>query len=137
VIDLPDEEMRELLAHARVIAVVGHSDNIMRTSYQIGFMLRQAGFVVYPVNPNIEKIDGHRCYPNLAAVPEKIDIVDVFRRAEFLDGVVDEAIAVGAKAVWGQFGVIDEAAGEKARAAGLKVVMDRCIKIEYYRLLGQ
>ena len=124
-----------MLQNAKVIAVMGHSDNPMRTSYQIAAMLRNVGYKVYPVNPNVESIDGEKCYPNLMEVPEPIDIVDVFRRAEYLPEVVDQAIAVTAKAVWGQFGVVDEQAAQVAEAAGLQVVMDRCIKVEYFRLM--
>lgn len=130
------DDLREILRTARVIAVVGHSDRPERTSYQIAQMLRREGYVVYPVNPMVSRIDGRTCFPNLASLPEPADIVDVFRRSEFLDGVVEDAIAAGAKVVWGQLGVFDEAAAQKAEAAGLKMVMDRCIKIEYYRLLG-
>jgi predicted CoA-binding protein len=130
------EDLREILRSARVIAVVGHSDKPERTSYQIAQMLRRAGYVVYPVNPTVSHIDDQTCYPDLASVPEPIDIVNVFRRSEFLEGVAEEAIAVGAKAVWAQLGVIDEAAARRAEAAGLKMVMDRCIKVEYYRLMA-
>lgn len=129
-------DLLEILTTSRVIAVVGHSPDPNRTSYQIGSMLRREKFVVYPVNPTVTHIDSRTCYPSLAAVPEPIDIVNVFRRSEFLEGVVDEAIAVGAKTVWAQLGVMEEAAARKADAAGLKIVMNRCIKIEYYRLLG-
>lgn len=130
------DDLREILRSARVIAVVGHSDKPERPSYQIAAMLRREGYRVYPVNPTVTDIGGQPCYPNLAAVPEPIDIVDVFRRSEYLEGVVDEAIAVGAKVVWAQLGVADEEAARKGEAAGLKVVMDRCIKVEYHRLLG-
>ena len=130
------DDLREILRTARVIAVVGHSDKPERTSYQIAQMLRREGYVVYPVNPTVSHIDEWTCYPDLASLPEPPDIVDVFRRSEYLDSVVEEAIAAGAKVVWGQLGVFDEAAAQRAEAAGLKMVMDRCIKIEYYRLLG-
>lgn len=133
-----DHDLRRMLTEARVIAVVGHSDNPMRASYQIGQYLRKAGYTVYPVNPALNEIDGQKVYPALAAVPEQIDIVDVFRRAEFLVGVVDEAIAVGARAVWGQLEVSDEAAAQKAADAGMQIVMDLCIKVEHQRLqIGQ
>lgn len=129
-----DSALKELLTNARVIAVVGHSDNPDRTSYQIAQYLRRVGYTVYPVNPAVETIDGQPSYPNLAAVPEPIDIVDVFRRSEFLPGVVDDAIAAGAKSVWAQLGVYDEAAAETAHAAGLTMVMDSCIKVDHARL---
>ncbi|TAK13203.1 MAG: CoA-binding protein [Anaerolineae bacterium] len=130
----PDSALKDLLTNARVIAVVGHSDNPDRTSYQIAQYLRAAGYTVYPVNPAVETIDGQPSYPSLAAVPEPIDIVDVFRRSEFLSGVVEEAIAAGAKSVWAQLGVADEVAAETARRAGLTMVMDSCIKVDHMRL---
>lgn len=129
-----DTAIRDLLMRSRVVAVVGHSDNPERTSYQIARFLRDVGYKVYPVNPELREIDGEACYATLADVPEKIDIVNVFRRSVFLPGVVDDAISVGAKSVWAQLGVYDEEAGQKAAEAGLDVVMDSCIKVEYLRL---
>ena len=128
-------QIHDMLKSAKVIAVMGHSDNPMRTSYQIAAMLRNVGYKVYPVNPNVESIDGQKCYPTLMEVPEPIDIVDVFRRAEYLPEVVDQAIAVEARAVWGQLGVVHDLAARVAEAAGIQVVMDKCIKVEYYRLM--
>lgn len=134
-----DEQMRTILSEAHHIAVVGHSDNPDRTSYQIAKYLQQAGYEVYPINPSVSSINGKVCYPNLAALKEatgiEVDIVDVFRRSEYLDAIVEEAIATGAKSVWAQLGVEDEAAAARAEAAGLPLVMDRCIKVEHYRLL--
>lgn len=131
-----DQAMRELLATARVIAVVGHSDKPQRTSYNIARYLRYAGYTVYPVNPTVDDIDGQPSYASLEDVPEAIDIVNVFRRSEHLAGVVDDAIAVGAKAVWSQLGVIDEQAMQRALDARLAMAMNRCIKVEHRRLLG-
>ena len=128
-------EIKKLLEESRVIAVVGHSDKAYRTSYSIAQYLRAAGYKVYAVNPTIDSVNGEPAYPDLAAVPEPIDIVDVFRRSEYLDKVVDEAIAVKAKAVWAQLGVIDDAAAKKAEAAGLKMVMDRCLKVDHAALI--
>ena len=130
-----DQAMRDMLAKARVIAVVGHSNRPYRTSYQIAQYLRHAGYTVYPVNPTVTEIDGQPSYPTLADVPESIDIVNVFRRSEHLAEVIDEAIAVGAKAIWAQLGVVDEAARQKAIDAGLDVAMDACIKVEHRRLM--
>ncbi len=127
-------DLRRLLTEAQVIAVVGHSDNPERTSYRIAHYLREAGYTVYPVNPAVDTIDGERSYASLAEVPEPIDIVDVFRRAEHLPGIVQEAIAVGAKAVWGQLGVAHPDALRLADEAGLALVMDRCIKTEHLRV---
>ncbi|RMG79488.1 MAG: CoA-binding protein [Chloroflexi bacterium] len=127
--------MRQLLQSARTIAVVGHSDKPHRTSYQIAQYLRRQGYQVYPVNPTVQTIDGETAYPSVQAIPEQVDIVNVFRRSEFLMDVVEDAIAAGARAVWTQLGVVDEAAALKATEAGLTVVMNRCIKVEHMRLL--
>jgi len=129
-------ELHDLLKRSKVIAVVGHSDKPHRTSYRIGQYLRDAGYKVYPVNPIVPDIDGEPSYPNLAAVPEPIDIVDVFRRSEYLPEIVDEAIAAGAKVIWTQLGVVDEGAALRAEEAGLDVVMDRCIMVDHRQLLG-
>lgn len=130
-----DAAVHDLLKSAKVIAVVGHSDKPHRTSYQIAQFLRGVGYKVYPVNPEVSQIDGQPCYASLADIPEPIDIVDVFRRSEFLPGVVDDAIAAGAKSVWGQLGVEHSKAIAKAEAANIPLVMDACIKVEYLRLL--
>lgn len=126
--------MQAMLQNARTIAVVGHSDNPSRTSYQIAQFLRQVGYKVYAVNPTVSQIDGEPSYASLADIPEAIDIVNVFRRAEHLPQVVEDAIAVGAKSVWGQLGVTHADALQKAQAADLPIIMDACIKVEYRRL---
>lgn len=130
-----DDALRQLLAGARVIAVVGHSNRPSTASYQIARFLRQAGYSVYPVNPTISEIDGQPCYGSLAEVPERIDIVNVFRRPEHLPGVVDEAVAAGAGAVWAQSGISSAEAEARAQAAGMPLVMDRCIKVAYNQLI--
>jgi uncharacterized protein len=117
----------ELLRAAKVIAVVGLSSDEMRPSYGVAAYMQRVGYRIIPVNPNETEVLGERAYARLEDVPEKIDIVDIFRRSVFVRGVVDSAIRVGAKAVWMQEGVIDESAAEIARAAGLDVIMDRCI----------
>ncbi len=132
-IQYDDAAQRAFLANTTVIAVVGYSDDPSRTSYQIGGFLRDVGYRVYAVNPTVREIDGQPAYASLADVPEPIDIVNVFRRSEFLSGVVDEAIAVGAKVVWAQLGVYDPAAAEKGEAAGVAVLMNNCIKVSYLR----
>ena len=129
-----DAAMREVLAGAQVIAVVGHSDNPARTSYQIARYLRRAGYTVYPVNPTVNHIDGQPSYASLKDVPAQIDIVNVFRRSEHLPDIVDEAIAAGAKTVWAQLGVADEDAAQKALSAGLYIAMNTCIKVDHMRL---
>jgi uncharacterized protein len=117
----------ELLRAARVIAVVGLSSDGMRPSHGVAAYMRRAGYRIIPVNPNETEVLGEKAYPRLEDVPDKIDIVNVFRRSERVRGVVESAIRVGAKAIWMQEGVVDEAAAEIARNAGLDVVMDRCI----------
>jgi len=129
-----DAAMREVLTQVKVIAVVGHSDKRDRTSYQIAQFLRQVGYTVYPVNPTIQEIDGQPCYASLQAVPEPIDIVNVFRRSEYLPAIIEDAIATQAKTIWTQLGVTDNTAAQTALNAGLNLVMNACIKIEYLRL---
>jgi predicted CoA-binding protein len=126
-----------VLSGMRTWAIVGASPNPGRDSNRIAALLKARGYRVIPVNPNCgpeEEIAGERVYPTLADVPEPVDVVDVFRRSEAAGAHVDEAIAIGARAVWLQLGVIDPAAAERARAAGLDVVMDRCPAIELPRL---
>ncbi|MEC4813316.1 MAG: CoA-binding protein [Scytonema sp. PMC 1069.18] len=129
-----DTAIRDILTTAKVIAVVGHSDKPNRTSYQIAQFLRKVGYTVYPVNPQVQEIDGQPSYPSLKEVPSHIDIVNVFRRSDYLSEIVAEAIAINAKTIWAQLGVSDEAAAQKALDAGMNVVMDACIKVEYLRL---
>ena len=116
-----------ILRDYRHIAVVGISDRPSRDSYRVAAYLAQAGYVIIPVNPNVTQVLGERCWPTLDDAPKPIEVVDVFRRSELVEPVVDAAIRVGAKAVWMQDGVVNEAAAAKARAAGLLVVMDRCM----------
>ncbi len=127
-------QIRHLLTTSRTIAVVGLSPKESRPSNQVARYLISAGFRVFPVNPGQETILGLPCYPDLAAIPESVEIVDIFRKPEEVGPVVDEAIKIGAKAVWMQEGIVNETAAAKARAAGLVVVMDRCIKIDHQRL---
>ena len=131
-----DEDIKALLEGARVIALVGASDRPDRPSYGVMQALQDHGYRVIPVNPQItgEHVHGEYVFRELAQIGEPIDIVDIFRRSGEAGDAVDQAIAVGAKAVWMQIGVINEAAAARAEAAGLKVVMDRCPKIEIPRL---
>lgn len=124
----------ELLKTSRTIAVVGLSHKRTRASYSVSEYMQHAGYKIIPVNPQETEVLGQKSYPTLEEVPEPIDIVDVFRRSEFVPDIVDSAIRVGAKAVWMQEGVVHEAAAEKARQAGLAVVMDRCILKEHMRM---
>ena len=131
-----DEDIAELLTNARTIALVGASDNPGRASYGVMKFLQDQGYRVIPVNPRItgEHVHGEFVWRELGQIGEPIDIVDIFRKSGDAGETVDQAIAVGAKAVWMQLGVIDEAAAQRAEAAGLKVVMDHCPKIEFARL---
>ena len=129
-----EEDVRAILTGTRVWAVVGCSPDPARDSHRIASMLQRRGYTVIPVNPLANEILGERCYPTLAAVPQPVEVVDIFRRASVAGVHVDEAIEIGAQAVWMQLGVIDEAAAERGRAAGLRVVMDRCPAIELPRL---
>ena len=131
-----DETIRALLATPRTWAVVGCSPRASRDSHRIAALLQSRGHRIVPINPAALQILGERCYPTLADAREEveIDVVDVFRRPEEAGVHVDEAIAIGARAVWLQLGVIDEAAAARARAAGLTVVVDRCPAIELRRL---
>ena len=131
-----DEDIAELLTNARTIAMVGASDRPDRPSNRVMKFLQDQGYRVIPVNPQItgEHVHGEYVWRELAQIGEPIDIVDIFRRPDAAGEAVDDAIAIGAKAVWMQIGVIDEEAARRAEAAGLKVVMDRCPKIEIPRL---
>ncbi|WEN41021.1 putative protein YccU [Thauera sp. GDN1] len=130
------EAIRKLLQETRTIAVVGISAKPDRPSHEVAHYLQRAGYTIIPVNPAYQEVMGLKCYPSLHEVPGKIDIVDVFRKPTEVMAVVDEAIAVGAASVWLQLGVIAPEAADKAAAAGLKVVSDRCTKIEHRRLIG-
>ena len=129
-----DEDIRFALQQTKTWAVVGCSPDPGRDSHRIAALLQRRGFRVIPVNPAATEILGERCFPSLAAVGEPVDVVDVFRRSSEAGAHVDEAIAIGAKAVWLQLGVIDDEAAARARDAGLRVVMDRCPAIELPRL---
>ncbi len=122
-----DAEIREILTTARRIAVVGHSDDPARDSHRVGRYLAAQGYEVFPVNPNARPTGDLKFYPDLESVPGPIDIVDIFRRPEAIPEVVEQAIRIGAGAVWMQEGLAHNAAASKARAAGLRVVMSRCI----------
>jgi hypothetical protein len=125
--------IKRILDECRVIAVVGLSSNPMRPSYGVARYMQQHGYRIIPVNPNESEVLGAKSYADLTRVPERFDLVDIFRRSEEAGAHVDEAIRLGAKAVWMQEGVIDEEAARRALAAGLMVVMDRCILKEHMR----
>ena len=126
--------MAGLLRTSRTIAVVGLSNKRWRPSYGVSEYMQREGYRIIPVNPEIGEVLGEKCYPTVDAVPEPIDIVNIFRRPEAVPDIVDAAIRVGAKALWMQEGVIHEAAAKRAREAGLVVVMDRCLLKEHRKL---
>jgi predicted CoA-binding protein len=129
-----DTTIREILTTPRTIAVVGCSPDPDRDSHRIAALLKAKGHRVIPVNPSCQQVLGERCFASVRDIPEPVEMVDVFRRPEFVDQIADEAIAVGAKILWLQLEVINEPAARKAQDAGLTVVMDRCPAIEYRRL---
>lgn len=127
-----NENIADILKNYKRIAVIGLSDNPVRASHSVARAMMQEGYQVIPVNPVVDEVFGEKSYSSLLDIPGEIDLVDIFRRPEFVDEIVDQAVEKGAKAVWMQLGVINEAAAQKALNAGLDVVMDRCWKIEYY-----
>jgi predicted CoA-binding protein len=127
----------ETLRSARTVAVVGLSSNELRPSNFVGFYLKRHGYRVIPVNPREDSIFGERSYPSLSAIPEPVDVVDVFRAPDAVPAIAEEAVSVGAKTLWLQYGVISPEGAEIAERGGVAVVMDRCMKIEHARYLGR
>ena len=124
----------ELLKTSRTIAVVGLSSKRFRPSYGVSEYMQRNGYRIIPVNPFEQALLGEKCYPDLDSIPERVDIVDIFRRAEYVPEIVEAAIRIGARAVWMQEGVVHTEAAERARGAGLDVVMDRCILKDHRRM---
>ena len=129
--------IQRVLHGAKTIAIVGLSRNHLRASYFVGFYLRRHGYHVIPVNPREPEIFGEKSYGSLTEVPVPVDIVNVFRAPDALPGIAREAVAIGAKALWCQFGVINEEGARIAEAGGVTVVMDRCLKVEHARYVGR
>lgn len=129
-------ELRRILKTNHTIAVVGLSADWYRPSYFAAKYMQEHGFRIIPVNPKYDEILGEKCYPSLKAIPEPVDIVDVFRKPDDCVPIAQDAVAIGAKVLWLQLGVVNEEAARVAEAGGLEVVMDRCVKIEYARLFG-
>jgi len=130
------ETLRRILNENKVIAVVGLSANESRPSFFAAKYMQYHGYTIIPVNPRYDSILGETCYPDLESIPMPVDIVDVFQRPDRVMPVAESAIAIGAKVLWMQLGVVNEEAATVARNAGLEVVMNRCVKIEYARLFG-
>jgi predicted CoA-binding protein len=131
-----DKEMKEILLSIKTIASVGLSSNEEKESYWIVSYLKEQGYRIIPVNPTASEILGEKAYPDLSSIPDKVDVVQVFRKSEDVPPVVDEAIKIGAKVVWMQQGIVNEGAAQKAREAGLQVVMDVCMRFTHRRLIG-
>ena len=135
-VDAEINTLRRILKTSRTIAVVGLSADWFRPSYFAAKYMLEHGYRIIPVNPRYPVILGQKCYPSLRDIPEPVDLVDVFRKTADVPPIADEAVAIGAKVLWQQIGVTNETAAAKAQAAGLDVVMDRCVKIEHARLFG-
>ena len=129
--------IQKILSHAKTIAIVGLSPNELRASHFVGYYLRRHGYKIIPVNPREEQILGQTSYPSISAVPEHIDVIDVFRAPEAVPEIAEEAVAAKADALWLQYGVISPEGAEIASRGGLDVVMDRCLKVEHARYLGR
>ena len=132
--EAPDK--KTILEQTKVLAVVGLSRRESRPGYYVPAYMHAAGYRIIPVNPYLEEALGEKAYPDLLSIPEPVDMVVIFRRSEDVPPVVDDAIEIGAKVVWMQLGIVNEEAAAKARAAGLQVVMNSCIKIDHQRLFG-
>lgn len=128
--------LRRILRDVKTLAIVGLSANWWRPSFFAAKYLKEHGYRMVPVNPQYAEVLGEKCYPSLREIPFKVDVVDCFRKSEEIPALAEDAIAIGAKVLWMQLGVINHEAAERARAAGLEVVMDRCMKIEHGRLFG-
>ena len=133
---MTNEEIKQILLSTRTIAAVGLSSNPEKESYAIVEYLQQQGYRILPVNPTASEILGEKTYPNLESIPEKVDVVQLFRKSEDVPPFVDSAIAIGAKVVWMQVGIENEDAAKKARAAGLTVVMNACMRVTHRMLIG-
>jgi len=131
-----DKEMKEILLSAKTVASVGLSSNQEKESYWIAAYLKEQGYRIIPVNPTATEILGEKAYPDLSSVPEKVDVVQVFRKPEDVPPVVEEAIKIGAKVVWMQEGISHAESAKKAREAGLQVIMDACMRATHRRLIG-
>ena len=129
------KKIRKILRESKTIAVVGLSPKPHRPSHEVARYLMEAGYTIIPVNPGHDALLGLTCYPNLRAIPTQIDMVDIFRRSEAVMNIIDDAVAVGARFIWMQEGIVNQEAAAKAEAAGLIVVMNRCTKIDHMNLL--
>ncbi|HSU44556.1 MAG TPA: CoA-binding protein [Casimicrobiaceae bacterium] len=128
--------LRRILARSRTLAVVGLSAQWYRPSYFAAKYMQDHGYRIIPVNPRYGEVLGEKCFPDLRSIPQPVDLVDCFRKSEDIPPLADDAVAIGAKVLWMQLGIVNDAAAQRASAAGLDVVMNRCVKIEHARILG-
>ena len=128
------DDIEKIIRESRNVAVVGISNKLGRPSLTVASYLKGQGYRIIPVNPTIQDVNGEKCYPDLGSIPEKVDVVDIFRKPQDVLPVVEEAIRIGAKAIWMQEGIVNEDAARKAKEAGLQVVMDKCMLKEHARL---
>jgi len=129
-----DKEVKEILSKYKTIAVVGISPKEDRPSFRVASYLKSKGYKIIPVNPGHEEVLGEKCYPSLKEVPEKVEIVDIFRKAEAVEEVIKQAIEIGAKVAWMQLGIVNNKAAKLAKDAGMQVVMDKCMLVEHGKL---
>ena len=132
-----ERTIRRILHSTRTVAIVGLSSNVLRPSHFVGFYLQRHGYRIVPVNPREREVLGETSYPSLTDVPFAVDVVDVFRQPDAVPAIAEEAVQIGARALWLQFGVISPQGAEIARRGGLQVVMDRCMKVEHARYMGR
>jgi predicted CoA-binding protein len=131
----PPEEIEAVLKKYKVVAVVGLSPKPERDSHKVAKYMKEHDYTIVPVNPGQKNILGEKCYPNLKTIPFPVDIVDVFRKPDAVPPIVDDAVEIGARVIWMQLGIVHNESADKAREAGLEVVMDRCMKIEHMRMI--
>ena len=130
-------ELRQILTESKTVAVVGISDKTDRDNHTVPAYLKEHGYRIIPVNPKLDSVLGEKAYPDLKSVPEPVDVVDIFRRSEFVPDIVEDAIAIGAKTVWMQVGVVNEEAAARAQEAGLNAVMDMCMRATHRLLIRE
>lgn len=133
---ISDQQIKEILQQSHTIAVVGLSDKSHRDSYRVAQYMQDKGYRIIPVNPRLKTVLGETAYPDLSAIPDKVDIVNIFRRSEQVLPVVEEALKIKPTAVWLQLGIVNNEAAEKCMDAGVAIIMDKCIKVEHARLLA-
>ena len=132
----PVKELQRIFAECQTIAVVGLSPKANRPSNQVALYLQQAGYTIIPVNPGQTEILGEPCYPDLCSIPGSVDVVDIFRRAEQVEPIARDAVAIGARVLWMQQGIVNNRAAEIAEQGGLSVIMDRCMKVDHRQFAG-